>query len=400
MMRAGPALLGVAVAFVALGCSETRSITLWHSYRAAERTTLEAQAARWNTRHPELRLELLAVPNDTFADKITTAVPRGHGPDLIIFAHDRLGDWVESGVLEPLEFFADEALCGRFIRPTLDAMTYQGSLYGLPLAFKSTALFFNRRLVSRPPETTDELVTLGRALTNRATGRFGLIYPATKLYFHAAWLHGFGGSIFDPEGRLSLGGAGAFEALAFARDLAGPEGIVPAEVEGHLLAALFNDGRGAMVISGPWFVGEIRPGVEYGVAPLPRVSATGKWAAPFLGVEGLMMSARAHNKAAVFEVMRFLTADEAALPRAVEGRQTVANISTYLDSRVRADATIMAFREQADRARPMPATPEMRMVWTPYDLALQAVVAQGRDAQAVFAGAHRQITSYIRGAGR
>ena len=34
------------------------------------------------------------------ADKLAVAVPRGNGPDLFIFAHDRLGDWATSGLLE------------------------------------------------------------------------------------------------------------------------------------------------------------------------------------------------------------------------------------------------------------------------------------------------------------
>jgi arabinogalactan oligomer/maltooligosaccharide transport system substrate-binding protein len=390
-------LLGVAAG---PGCAPERSITLWHSYRAKERATLEAQAAEWNARHPDRPLELLAVPNDTFADKITTAVPRGHGPDLVIFAHDRLGDWVESGIVEPLEFFADEPLCDRFIGPVLDALTYRGSLYGLPLAFKSTALFYNRRLVPRPPATTDELLALGRPLTDRKAGRFALVYRSARLYDHAPWLHGFGGAVVDAHGRLDLAGPGALEAAAFARTLAGPDGIVPAEVEGHLLAALFNDGRGAMVVSGPWFLGEIKPGVDYAVAPLPVVSATGKRAAPYLGVEGLLMSSRARDKLAAFEVMRFLTADDGAIRRAAHGRQTVANAAAYRDPRVKGDAVLMAFRDQAEHARPMPATPEMRMVWTPYDTALQAMLVQGVEPRTALGAAQQQVTAYLRGAGR
>jgi arabinogalactan oligomer/maltooligosaccharide transport system substrate-binding protein len=394
------ALVVIALAFAALGCAQERTITLWHSYRAAERAGLEAAAAEWNVRHPDKRLELLAVPNDTFPDKITAAVPRGHGPDLIIHAHDRLGDWVESGLVEPLEFFADEKLCDRFIGPVLQAMTYRDSLYGLPLAFKSTALYYNRKLVPQPPQTTDELLTLGRSLTDRKAGRFALVYRPARLYDHAPWLHGFGGEIFDGGQKLDLAGPGALAAVDFAKTLAGPDGIVPAEVEGHLLAALFNDGRGAMVISGPWFLGEIKAGVEFGVAPLPIVSATGKRAAPFLGVEGLMMSSHARNKADAFEVMRFLTSDELALRRARAAHQVVANAAVYRDPSVRKDPIIMAFREQAEFARPMPATPEMRMVWTPYDLALQAVLDQGAEPKAALLKAQEQIAAYLKGAGR
>ena len=38
-----------------------------------------------------VQIETLAVPYQAFADRITAAVPRGKGPDLFIFAHDRIG---------------------------------------------------------------------------------------------------------------------------------------------------------------------------------------------------------------------------------------------------------------------------------------------------------------------
>ena len=37
----------------------------------------------------------------------------------------------------------------------------------------------------------------------------------------------------------------------------------------------FNENRAALVVNGPWFLGEIAEGVPFGVAPLPIVSATG-----------------------------------------------------------------------------------------------------------------------------
>ena len=395
------ALLALVLAIVlAPGCGRDKGLVLWHSYRAQERATLEALAAEWTARHPDTPLQLLAVPHETFADKITAAAPRGHGPDLMIFAHDRLGDWAASRIVEPIEFFADEKLLDHYIRPVLDALVYGDSLYGLPLSYKSTALFYNRKLVPKPPETTDELLALGRTLTSRKDGRFGLIYRPNRLYDHAPWLHGFGGWVFGPDGKLDLANEGAIKALGFARTISGPEGIVPAEVEGHLVAALFNDGRAAMAITGQWFLGEVKKGVDFGVAPLPTVTETGKPAAPFLSVEGVMMSAHSTQKAKAFDVMKWLASDEVALRRALEAKQSVANVAAYRDPRISGDAVQMAFRRQADAARPMPATPEMRMVWTPYDNALGAILVRNVDARAGLLEAEKEIARYLKGTGR
>src|SRR5205823_4329074 len=83
-------------------------------------------------------------------------------------------------------------------------------------------------------------------------------------------LHGFGGQILDAAGRPALDSDGAIASVAFVESLAADE-LLPPESTGVVAAQLFNDGRAALTINGPWFVGEIAPGVPFGVAPLPTV---------------------------------------------------------------------------------------------------------------------------------
>jgi arabinogalactan oligomer/maltooligosaccharide transport system substrate-binding protein len=374
---------------------EVTTVRLWHAYSADERGALDELAARWNASHADIRLELVDVPYDAFPDKLGAAIPNGNGPDLFIFAHDRVGDWAAAGLIEPVEFWVDEALADRFDLQAISAMAYRGSLYGLPLAVKSLALFWRTDLLPHPPATTDELLEVGRGFTGQ--GRFGLVYENTKLYAHAAWLHGFGGAVFDADGKLSIDTPAARAALDFARTLAA---IVPAEATATLCATLFNEGRAPMALSGPWFVGGIGKDVPWAVAPLPTVSASGQPAAPFLGAEGVMMSAHAHDKRAAFAVMDWLTGDAQAVFRARRAHQVVPNKAAYDDPVVAGDRVLAAFRAQALRAVPMPATPEMRLVWTPYDTALEQAIAQGLDAHVALAAAQREVESYLRGVAR
>jgi arabinogalactan oligomer/maltooligosaccharide transport system substrate-binding protein len=395
-VRGAACLLAVALV---TGCARRDAddtVVLWHSQSGAERKALEEAAARFNESGPGPRLALVSVPHEAFADKLSSAIPNGNGPDLFIFAHDRIGDWQSAGLIEPLEYFVDEALADRFATFALSAMAYDGSLYGLPLAVKSLALFYRTDQIATPPRTTDELVAIGRGRTDRPAGRWGLVYENTDLYGHAPWLHGFGGRVFADDGRLTLASPEADSALRFARALGGPGGIVPPEVQGALVATLFNEGRAAMAITGPWFVADIRPSVPWAVTSLPVVSATGLPAAPFLTAEGVHMSARARDKAAAFAALAWLADDAAALARA-RARQVVPNRAAYRDGEVARDAVLAAFRAQLEHTVPMPATPEMRMVWTPYETALQRVIEQGADPAAVLATTQEEVAGYIAG---
>ena len=369
-------------------------IVLWHSYRATERAALEKIVQGFNESQNALRVETLFIPYDAFADKITATIPRGAGPDLFIFAHDRVGDWAKAKVIEPIEFFVgtDEALLGRFFEITVESLTFEKSLYGLPLAFKSVVLIYNKKLVAEPPRTTDEMIELAKKHTDPAKKTYGLVYENANFYHHAAWLNGFGGSVFNKEGEISLDTPEVARSMAFARDLRAVHGIVPEDVSSILVTTLFNEGKAAMVINGPWFLGEIEPTIEYGVASLPTIVPAGNAPArPFLTAEAVILSSRSKSKKAAFEFMKHLTSDEAATRRALEGRQSVANKAVHNDPKVAADPVLKAFMEQMKTAVPMPNTPEMLAVWTPATTAISSVIKGGAKPEEALAKAQKEL---------
>src|SRR6185503_14965061 len=196
--------LAIALALTAAACGPAREpgVVLWHAYTGAERSALETTAAQWNAQHPETPLTLVAVPHDSFADKLTSAIPRGNGPDLFIFADDRIGAWAESHTIEPIEFWVDDARADRFSPAAMHALTYNGSLWGLPLATKSLVLFVRTDLVKTPPRTTDDLIALAPAMREKLGS--ALAYANADLYGHAPWLHGFGGKVINDDGTLAI----------------------------------------------------------------------------------------------------------------------------------------------------------------------------------------------------
>ncbi len=378
-----------AAAAAAPGCSPEREggVVLWHTYTNGERAALEQLAEEWNRDHPDRGLTLVAVPYDAFADKLTSAIPNGNGPDLFIYAHDRIGAWVDARLIEPVEFWVDDELADRFDRGALLPLAYEGSLWGLPLGTKSLALFYRTDLVATPPRTTDELLALAPAA--RAADRYALAYANTELYGHAPWLFGYGGAVFDDAGELDLATAEAAAAGAFARTLVA-DGVVPADASVQLVATLFNEGKAAMALSGPWFIGDIADGVPWQVTTMPVVSATGEVAAPFLSAEGVLMSARARDKEAAFAVMDHLTSDGAAIVRARRAQQVVANRAAYLEPDIGDDPVLSTFRAQSAHTVPMPASPTMRAVWRPYMIALQEIL-RGADPGDALRGVEHEV---------
>ena len=368
-----------AAAAVLLGGAAARAatdLTVWHAYRGDEKAAFEKVVAMYNAKQKEVVVKTLAVPYDAYADKITASVPRGKGPDVFIFAQDRLGGWVEAGqTLEPIDFFLDDKVTSQLVPGMMAAMTYRDAVYGLPLNYKSIALIYNTAMVKSPPKTSGELVKLAKSMTDATTGRFGLAYEYSNFFFHAALMNAFGGQVFGPGAVPTIDSPQNVAAVKLMLKWYKQDGILPADPSATLIAGLFNEGKSPMVFSGPWFLGEVQEKVKYAVAPLPAVDeAGGKPMRPWLTVEGVFVSAASQNKEKAYDFAQFLVSKDAALVLALEGGQLPTNKGAYDDPRVKANATIAGFRKQLETAVPMPNYAEMTLMWSPVTTAMNKIV--------------------------
>ncbi|HEY1476176.1 MAG TPA: extracellular solute-binding protein, partial [Chthoniobacterales bacterium] len=71
-------------------------------------------------------------------DKFQAAAQGGKGPDIVFWAHDRLGEWADAGLLKPLEI--KDAFKANFIPMSWDAVTHNKQIWGYPLALEAISL--------------------------------------------------------------------------------------------------------------------------------------------------------------------------------------------------------------------------------------------------------------------
>lgn len=385
------AMLGTA------GVASAADLVIWHAYRGGEKDAFEKVVANFNAANAgKIKATTLAVPYDAFADKITAAVPRGKGPDVFIYAQDRLGGWIEAGnTIESIDFYLDDATTKRFIPTTLEAMTYRGQIYGLPLNYKVITMIYNKKLVAAPPKTSAELVALAKKIGNPAAGSFGVAYAYNDFYYHAALMNAFGGGVFDGT-KPTMDRAENVKALELLMRWIETDQILPAEPSSALINSLFNGGKAGIVFSGPWFLGEIASTIDYALAPLPTIDeAGGKPMRPWMTVEGVYVAAPSKNKEAAFAFAQYATDVAAAKILALEGRQTPANAKVYDDPAVGADAILKAFKKQVDVAIPMPNLAEMTMMWSPATTAMNTVVKKSATPKAALEQAQKELVERI-----
>ncbi|HEY3448160.1 MAG TPA: extracellular solute-binding protein [Myxococcales bacterium] len=385
-------LAGLLASASASASAAPVELVLWHSYTGAERETLDEIVKGYNAAHADVRVTALVIPYDAFADKLTSAMGVGKGPDAFIYpGQDRLGDWAAQGLAEPLQHALDGEVVRRFTPSALQALTVpQGGrvLYGLPIAMKSLALVYDGAKVPQAPKTLEELTETAKKLTG--DGSYGFVMDWASAYTEAGFLHAFGGKFLDEKGQPALNAAHNAEALAWVKGLR-DQGLLPREVTGAMVSSLFNDHKAAMIVAGPWFLGDIKPGIDVRVAPLP--SGPAGPVRPYLGVEAVILSAKSAHKKEALAFALALTSDDAARLRLEKAGTPVCNRAAWDGVKNQA---LQGFKAQAELAVPMPSVPAMRSVWTPLDAAIAKIVGQGQDADAALGEAQRRVRDTVK----
>jgi maltose-binding protein MalE len=309
-------------------------------------------------------IEVVEIGFGQIRDQFVTAAPTGEGPDIIIGAHDWVGELAASGLLA--EILLPPELAAQFDPVSLEAFVY-GKLYGLPYAREGVGLLYNKKLVPELPATFEELIALARKLTDPTVPQYGFVVQNPDPYHEFPFLSALGGYIFgyDKEGKLNpcdvgLDSPGAIAGAKILQDLFA-EGLIPAGLDWDTWTSLFTEGRIAMVITGPWFVGRAKAaGIDIGVAPIPPIQ--GKNPKPFVGVQGVMVSAFSPNLPIVFDFLfNYFATKETMLALYQRDPRIPAFLPAY--NEVASDPILKGFAESIANGVPMPNIPQMSAVW-------------------------------------
>jgi len=342
----------------------------------------------FNSGSSDFQIELLAVASKAYKTKLSSAIPRGNGPDLFIEAHELSGEWSDSHLIDPM--LSSVSLLPYAPR-SVEALRYREQVWGVPLALKSLALFRNTDLVPDAPQTFEAALAAGRA-----SGVRPMAWETGEFFYQAPFAHSFGAAVVPPEGGVHLDSPELGRSMDYVAGLV-RRGDVPPEADGAKVSTLFAEGRVAFVVSGPWFLGDLREGLDFAVSPLPMLAESGGLLEPFLTVESLFVAANADAPPGqMAQVIELLAGEEGSARRALEGRQVIPHLGARQRPAIASDPTLSAFLAQSDRARPTPNRPEMTVVWEPAGRALRAVLTGNMESGAALVRAQTEAESFLR----
>jgi arabinogalactan oligomer / maltooligosaccharide transport system substrate-binding protein len=364
------------------GGAEGGTLTVWVD---AERVDALQAAADAYSEETGVEVELVGRDNATIKDDFIQQVPTGEGPDIVMGAHDWLGELTTNGVVAPLEL-GDSA--GDYLDVAIQAATYDGTVYMLPYAVENIAVLRNADLVPEAQASFDDMIAAGQAagLTQPFVVEQGAEGNPYHLYpFQTA----FGAPVFgtDASGSydatdLQLGSAGGQEFAAWlASQGKNGTGVFNTDIDGAIAKQAFLDGTAAFWLTGPWNVGSaIDAGINVAIDPIP--SPTSDAAQPFAGVKGFFLSAESENKVAATDfLVNFLGSEDVQLSL-FEAGNILPALSAAAET-ASSDPIIEGFSTVGADAVPMPAIPAMGSVWQYWGIA-EAAIINGEDPAATW----------------
>lgn len=351
--------------------SELRpEVLIWADERRAN--ALRRFAADFLATHG-VRLRFHTEQIERLQERLVQGADGDEVPDVVVGPHDWVGDLARRGLIEPL------ALSHRrreaFLPEAVEAMTWNGELYGVPYALDTALLLRNVDLAPEQPGTFEELLASGAAL--RAAGRADealvvqvgadgdpyYMYPL--LLAAGGWLFGRGAQGRPDPGRLGVTAPETIRAFERFRELGAQGiGVLRREIDKERATALFQAGRAPYLICASRVVSDLREaGLRFAVGPVPPYEGEAP-VRPFVSVHGFFLTRRGRNKTIAQDLAaHYLTRTDVALSLYdIQPRPPA--LRTALDEVVARDPTMADFYAECRAGDLMPSLPEMRQVWT------------------------------------
>ena len=376
----------------------TEPLTIWADEERALAMRTFAEAFTGAGDHT---MEVIVVEHDELRASFMSTQTGGIGPDILVGPHDWTGELAASGSISSVDLSEEDS--DAFVPGALDAVTYDGLVYGIPYATENLALFRNTDLVPEAPGSMEELVEVGGDLVDSGAvdqvlslqvGEEGDAYHIHPFFTSA------GGYLFgeDESGNpdpTDLGVAApesiaAFELLSELGE--DGSGVLTRATDADNATDLFASGTAPFLVSGPWSVTAIQNAeIPYALSPIPAFG-DGAPARPLLGVQTFFIAEDSENPDLAADFTRAFVSDPEFSVILHETDPRVPTLTAALDMLAEQHPDLQEFQRAGEGGLPMPAIPEMEAVWSPFSQASADIIG-GADPAETLAEAEQEIVA-------
>lgn len=345
--------------------------------------------------HRNISLHIKVLSWDTAWTEITTAITRGEGPDIL-----QLGTtWVPaiasmSGLYELTDKISEVGGKGAYLPASWRTTMNDGNstVYAIPWFVDARVLYYRKDVFQAAGIDSDTAFQDWNSFKEALTKVNGIKFGGQKMTAFGVpgnndwnvahnifpWVWSAGGEVLAPDNKSAVfNSKKAVEGIMYYTGLA-KEGLVDLASLSKNSSSIendFADGKTAVMISGPWLMkdfeatrdegglGGIIKKEDIGIAPLPMGPEK---RSTFIGGSNLAVFQTSEHKEEAWELIRYLSSDEAQLAYAQRLGMLPAKKSLIQSQEVAELLGDSAFAEATKYGQTYPSIPQ----WGPIETAL------------------------------
>lgn len=300
--------------------------------------------------------------------------------DVAEIEHDALGRLVVAGgAMENL--VSPDRIDSQFMQSATTAAKFEDVGYGFPVSYATTALFYNKDLMPKAPETFEEIIEFSKSFNDKKKNKYSLLWDVQNYYESRMFVALFGGYEFGKNGTdakdIGINSEAAKKGMAALNTLKQANDSNPVDMRNpQVRRGLFDEGKVATIVDGPWATKTYQDsGINVGVVPMPTLQ--GERPRTFSTVRLAVVSTYTEAPKAA-QLFADYISSEKMLKKRYEMSKAIPPMTTVLkEIEVNADEATKAFIAQGYYSDAMPSIPEMGYVWSPMANAITAMWVGG-----------------------
>ncbi len=356
------------------------NIDIWHQMLYENRKVLREVCDEYEKDNPHVKINLTYRETEELRSSYQAAAMGGSGPELIYGPSDQVGPFSAMKIIQPLDTLFSDMYFKEFVNNALVRANGETWMVG-DVVGNHLMLIYNKDLIADPPNTTNELIEVGKRMTVDRDGdgkvdQYGLVWNFTEPFFYVPWMGGFGEWLLTEDNVPNLNTKGNERGFQFIKSLRDEHQIIPKECDYEIANAMFKTGRAAMIINGDWSWGDYKDVIDFGIARIPKVSETGLWPSPLISTKGysINVNTKGEKLLETIALMEFLTSVEVQLHFTKNVSSQPSSILALENIEVKDNPLLQNSAEIIKVGRPMPIIPEMRAIWDALRDQYQAVL--------------------------
>jgi len=238
----------------------------------------EKAIQEWDAKNPDNKVVVEVVGWEQCQDKATTLAAAGSPAGIAYVGSRTLKEFAQNDMIVPVPM--TDAEKASYYPGIVNTVTSGGTQWGVPIAFSTKALYWNKDLFKqagldpeKPPTTWAEEIEDAKIIKEK-TGIPGYGLPAktfdNTMHQFLHWVYTNNGEIIDADGNIKLDSPQVLAALQAYKDITPYSEEGPTAYEQNEVRAIFLDGKVAMIQGSVGAAFKLKDTkINWGVSDLP-----------------------------------------------------------------------------------------------------------------------------------